>query len=70
VSVVQYTFTHKKYQKQNTVVSAGWQLTINAFPPGQVQFGIAEREQQMLHSEYLSEQPLRRNNKFYFTNHQ
>jgi hypothetical protein len=27
------------------VVSAGWQLTINAFSPAEVQFDIAEREQ-------------------------
>ena len=27
------------------VVSAGWQLTISAFSPAEVQFDIAEREQ-------------------------
>jgi hypothetical protein len=53
-----------------SVVSAGWQLTINAFSPAGVQFDIAKWEQQVLHSGYLSVQPMRRNKRLYYTNHQ
>ena len=34
------------YSSDSNVISAGWQLTINAFPPGQVD-NIAERKQWM-----------------------
>ena len=33
------------YVEDITVLSAGWQLAINAFSPKQVQFNVAEREQ-------------------------
>jgi hypothetical protein len=36
---------HNPHTPDTSDVSAGWQLTINAFSPAEVQFDIAEREQ-------------------------
>ena len=41
INVLQIVFYH-------SVVSAGWYLRINAFPPGQVLRNIAERKQWVL----------------------